>query len=61
MSNKYNLLDSKYSINKKIGENSTAVQLFNTYKGFLKNVSFDLVKKLDFDPDPESHPEIPVK
>jgi len=24
-------------------------------------ISFDLVKKLDFDPDPESAPEIPVK
>jgi len=34
--------------------------MLNTSKWFQELFSFDLVKKLDFDSDPESDPEIPV-
>jgi len=35
--------------------------MFNTCKLIQTNFSFDLVNNLDFDPNTESDPEIPVK
>jgi len=51
----------KYLNTLKNGGNSTAVPLFKTTKWFNKKFAMDLWKKLDFDPDPESDPEIHVK